>query len=286
MMLAGGGASSRPRRAAAAGDAHAGPPRRVAADLRRGRLRTQPRGVRGHPPVPEGARPGQLPQQLPRLAPLALTGLQRRCSAVSPKLADSCLATDQFGSRRLALRVDARSLPPRSRRSARRASSAGGWSSPSSSCVACAPDRLLPRVLGRRAAQPAEHGRERPRGRSRRAPTGLHSRSATPPAGSAGSPTTKADNKKLRKENDELTVAILQLHAVSRRTRPDRGCSLPGGPSVPKDYNRRCRPRSSRSRRSSSTRACRRRRRPEQRRPSRRSRSSRRRLSRRQSRRV
>ena len=40
-----------PRRAPARRDADAGPPRRVAADLRRGRKRTQPRGVRGDPQV-------------------------------------------------------------------------------------------------------------------------------------------------------------------------------------------------------------------------------------------
>ena len=56
---------SGPRRAAAAGDAHAGARRRVAAHVRRGRLRAQPRGVRGHPPHAEGPRPRAGPQQLP-----------------------------------------------------------------------------------------------------------------------------------------------------------------------------------------------------------------------------
>ena len=60
LMLAGGGvAARRPRRAAAPGDAHAGARRRVAADVRRRRLRPQPGGVRGHPPLAEGPRPGR-----------------------------------------------------------------------------------------------------------------------------------------------------------------------------------------------------------------------------------
>ncbi len=125
LMLAGGGvAPRRPRRAAAAGDAHAGARRRVAADLRRRRLRTQPRGVRGHPPLAEGPRP--------RAGSATTTALNAestyQCSAVSPKLERSCLATDQFGSRRLVLRAGGRSLPPpRSRRPERRACYDGGW---------------------------------------------------------------------------------------------------------------------------------------------------------------
>ena len=68
IVLAGGGAllqglDQRLR----AGDAHADPPRRVAAHLRRGRLGPQPRGVRGDAQQRQGARPlavAQRPQPL------------------------------------------------------------------------------------------------------------------------------------------------------------------------------------------------------------------------------
>ena len=48
-------APPRARRAPAPRDPHADAPRRIAADLRRGRLRPEPRGVRGHPPQPAEA---------------------------------------------------------------------------------------------------------------------------------------------------------------------------------------------------------------------------------------
>ena len=64
IVLAGGRrAAQRPRRPAPRRDADAGPARRVAAHVRRGRLRPEPRGVRGHPPLGEGA-PAERPPPL------------------------------------------------------------------------------------------------------------------------------------------------------------------------------------------------------------------------------
>ena len=65
IVLAGGGALlQRPRRAAAPRDADAGPPGGEPADVRRGRLRPQPRGVRGDPPQRPRAAPPQRPPVL------------------------------------------------------------------------------------------------------------------------------------------------------------------------------------------------------------------------------
>ena len=65
IVLAGGGALlQRPRRAPPPRDAHAGPPRRVAAHLRRGRLRPQPRGVRGDPPLASARPPQRISRRL------------------------------------------------------------------------------------------------------------------------------------------------------------------------------------------------------------------------------
>ena len=65
IVLAGGGALlQRPRRAPAPRDADAGAPRREPADLRRGRLRPQPRGVRGDPPLVAREKPPQRPRPL------------------------------------------------------------------------------------------------------------------------------------------------------------------------------------------------------------------------------
>ena len=67
------GAPERPRRAPAARDADARAPRREPADLRRGRLRPQPRGVRGDPPLVAREEPPQRPR--PLLSAIATSGL-------------------------------------------------------------------------------------------------------------------------------------------------------------------------------------------------------------------
>ena len=90
VMLAGGGAlltglDERLR----SRDPHARARRRLAADVRRGRLRQEPRGVRGHPPQPEEPEPQPEPRRQPRLA----EGLAGRCS--SPGRAGGCDARTQ-----------------------------------------------------------------------------------------------------------------------------------------------------------------------------------------------
>ncbi len=62
IVLAGGGALlAGPRRAASSRDAHARPRRGVAPHVRRRRLRPEPGGVRGDPPLGQGAQPQRPP---------------------------------------------------------------------------------------------------------------------------------------------------------------------------------------------------------------------------------
>ena len=85
IVLAGGGAlAERPRRAAAPRDADAGPSRREPAHVRRGRLGPEPRGVRGDPPLEQGAAPATAATATRRQAHIGQPRPPRYPRAVAP----------------------------------------------------------------------------------------------------------------------------------------------------------------------------------------------------------
>ena len=122
-------AAERPRRAAPPRDAHAGAPRRVAAHLRRRRLRPEPRGVRGHPPEPRNvAAASYSSNHRPLARALTVAGATGRIVAYTKPLvprnrqrASAALGSRRSArSRRLPSRPAARRAP-RGRRRPRRA---------------------------------------------------------------------------------------------------------------------------------------------------------------------
>ena len=180
IVLAGGGALLHgPRRAAPPRDADAGPARRVAAHLRRRRLRPQPRGARGHP-------------QQRRARSRSRNGYRRRCLAAAfANLERPCLGIAARGWRRWALRFGAQS-PPGTPRIDRPPETAARRRT-ADPRLAGDDHRLLPRVPERAACTASRAPARACCAPSRSPPTASRARSGTP---TTGRPTSSTPSRR------------------------------------------------------------------------------------------
>ena len=233
-------APDRPRRPAPRRDADARAARRVAAHLRRGRLRPQPRGVRGHPPLGEGA-PAQRP---PPLEPLSRAAVHAS-RAIHYTGLFPCLGNEQHGFRCWTLPSGAATALPRERD----ALSERGSSPPLLVLVSLA----LITVYFRESNEGPLHAAQRI-GVSVLMPFEVAGERVARPFRDAWAWTSdlldaKDENEELREENEEMRRELIEARPRPRSTRSRAGSATTSRADVPDRLRRRSSPASSAARR-------------------------------------